>query len=198
MQNASSVGIRTRRIHIFTRLARIHMLSRCLLTKFLHRSSGGSLLKSGLFWSYHNFCLFWLQYGFGKTQCSNNMCLPLQMFDWRETDFFLKSGLYIDLFFFFRAKKLQILRRLRYSTVLYKAFEIDSERFFFFAFHAFWGRGQFKTGKKCHAFFSFLGGRKQERLHGKEKIPYAIFFAIQYLQQNIFFFILNAKWIFFV
>ncbi len=35
-------------VHIFARLAHICMLSRCLVTTFLHRSSGGSLFKSAL------------------------------------------------------------------------------------------------------------------------------------------------------
>ena len=44
MQNGSSVGIRTRYVHVFARLAPICMLSRGVLKIFLHRSSGGSLL----------------------------------------------------------------------------------------------------------------------------------------------------------
>ena len=45
MQNGSSVGTCTRCVHVFARLAQISMLSRCLPTKFLHRSSGQSLLR---------------------------------------------------------------------------------------------------------------------------------------------------------
>ncbi len=45
MQNGSSVGICTHCVHVFARLMPTCMLSRCLLTKFLHRSSGGSLLR---------------------------------------------------------------------------------------------------------------------------------------------------------
>ena len=48
MQNGSSVGIHTRCTHVFPHLAPIFVLSRCLVAKFLHRSSGGSLLKSAL------------------------------------------------------------------------------------------------------------------------------------------------------
>ena len=46
-QNGSSVGICTHCIHVFTCLPPIGMLSRYaqLLTKFLHQSSGGSLLR---------------------------------------------------------------------------------------------------------------------------------------------------------
>ncbi len=45
MQNGSPVEICTRCTHVFrTLFAPICMLSRCLLTKFLHRSSVGSLL----------------------------------------------------------------------------------------------------------------------------------------------------------
>ncbi len=43
--NRSSVGIYKRCIHVFARLAPICKLSRCLLTKFLHRSSVRSLLR---------------------------------------------------------------------------------------------------------------------------------------------------------
>ena len=45
MQNGSSVEICTHCIHIFARLAPICMLSRCLLTTFLHRSSVRSLSR---------------------------------------------------------------------------------------------------------------------------------------------------------
>ena len=45
MQNGSSVRICTQWIHMFARLAPICMPSRWLLTKFLHRSSVGSLLR---------------------------------------------------------------------------------------------------------------------------------------------------------
>ncbi len=45
VQNISSVGIHTRCMHFFARLAPICMLGRCLLAKFLHRSSVGSLLR---------------------------------------------------------------------------------------------------------------------------------------------------------
>ncbi len=45
MQNGSSDGIRTRCTHIFARLAPIHVVSRCFLTKFLRRSSVGSSLR---------------------------------------------------------------------------------------------------------------------------------------------------------
>ncbi len=45
MQNGSSAGICMHCIHVFARLAQIFMLSRCLLTKLLHRSSVGSLLR---------------------------------------------------------------------------------------------------------------------------------------------------------
>ena len=45
MQNGSSVGLRTRCIHVLAQLAPIFMLSRCLLTKFLARSSVESLLR---------------------------------------------------------------------------------------------------------------------------------------------------------
>ena len=45
VQNKSSVGTYTRHIHVFARLAPIFMLSRCLLIKFLHRNSVGSLLR---------------------------------------------------------------------------------------------------------------------------------------------------------
>ena len=44
-KNGNSVGICTRCTHFFARLAPIRMLSRRLLTKFLHRSSGGSFLR---------------------------------------------------------------------------------------------------------------------------------------------------------
>ncbi len=44
-QNGSSVRIYKRCIHVFARLAPICMLSRCLLTKFLHRSSVGRLSR---------------------------------------------------------------------------------------------------------------------------------------------------------
>ena len=44
-QNGSSVGICTRCIHVFTRFAPTCMLSPCLLMKFLHWSSVGSLLR---------------------------------------------------------------------------------------------------------------------------------------------------------
>ncbi len=44
-QNGSSVGICTRCIHVFASLVLICKLSRCLVTKFLHRSSVGSLLR---------------------------------------------------------------------------------------------------------------------------------------------------------
>ncbi len=43
MQTGSSVGIYARCIHVFACLAPISMLSWCLLTKFLHWSSVGSL-----------------------------------------------------------------------------------------------------------------------------------------------------------
>ncbi len=46
MQNGSSVRICTRCMHFFARLAQICMLNRCLLTKFLHRNSVGSLLRA--------------------------------------------------------------------------------------------------------------------------------------------------------
>ncbi len=45
MENGSSVGMYALFIHVFARLVPICMLSRCLLTKFLHRSSVGSLLR---------------------------------------------------------------------------------------------------------------------------------------------------------
>ncbi len=45
MQKGSSVGIHTHCMHVFARLASTCMLSRCLVTKFLQRSSGGSLLR---------------------------------------------------------------------------------------------------------------------------------------------------------
>ncbi len=45
MQNGSSVGICTRCVQVFAHLVQTCMLSRCLLTKFLHRSSVGSLLR---------------------------------------------------------------------------------------------------------------------------------------------------------
>ncbi len=45
MQKGSSVGMCTHCIHVFAHLALICMLSRCLGTKFPHRSSGGSLLR---------------------------------------------------------------------------------------------------------------------------------------------------------
>ncbi len=45
MQNGSSVGKFTHCMHVFARFAPICMLSLCLLTKFLHRSSVGSLLR---------------------------------------------------------------------------------------------------------------------------------------------------------
>ncbi len=45
MQNGRSVGICTRCVHAFARLAPIFMLSRCLFTKFLRRSSAGSLSR---------------------------------------------------------------------------------------------------------------------------------------------------------
>ena len=50
MQNGSSVGICTRYIHAFAHLAPICILSRCLLTKFLRRSSVGSLLRVRRCW----------------------------------------------------------------------------------------------------------------------------------------------------
>ena len=45
MQNGRSVEIYTHCVHVFVRLAPICMLSRCLFTKFLHRSSVGSLSR---------------------------------------------------------------------------------------------------------------------------------------------------------
>ena len=45
MQNGSSVRMCTHCTHVFARLAQIRTLSRCLLTKSLHRSSVGSLLR---------------------------------------------------------------------------------------------------------------------------------------------------------
>ena len=45
MQNGSSVGICTRCLHVFCTFGAICMLSQCSLTKFLHRSSVGSLLR---------------------------------------------------------------------------------------------------------------------------------------------------------
>ena len=45
MQNESSVKTCTHCMHVFARSAPICTLSRCLLTKFLHRSSVGSLLR---------------------------------------------------------------------------------------------------------------------------------------------------------
>ncbi len=45
MPNGSSVGICTHCIHVFARLALTCMLSRCLPTKFLHRSSVGTLSR---------------------------------------------------------------------------------------------------------------------------------------------------------
>ncbi len=46
IQNGSSVGTHTHCMHVFlSRLAAIWMLSRCLLTKSLHRSSVGSSLR---------------------------------------------------------------------------------------------------------------------------------------------------------
>ncbi len=45
IQNGYLVGIYTRCIHVFARLAPICVLIRCLLAKFLHRSSVGSLLR---------------------------------------------------------------------------------------------------------------------------------------------------------
>ncbi len=45
MQDESPVGIRTNCVHVFACLAPICLLSRRLLTNFLHRSSGGSLLR---------------------------------------------------------------------------------------------------------------------------------------------------------
>ncbi len=45
MQNGSSVGISTHCVHVFARFVPICMLSRCLLTKFPRRSSGGSFLR---------------------------------------------------------------------------------------------------------------------------------------------------------
>ncbi len=44
-QNGSSVRIYTHCMHVFARLAPICKLNRCLLTKFLRRSSVGSLLR---------------------------------------------------------------------------------------------------------------------------------------------------------
>ncbi len=44
-KNGSSVGIRTRCLHVFACLVQICTLSRCLSTKFLRRSSVGSLLR---------------------------------------------------------------------------------------------------------------------------------------------------------
>ncbi len=44
-QDGSSVGMHTCCAHVFASLAPISMLSRCFVTKFLHRSSGGSLLR---------------------------------------------------------------------------------------------------------------------------------------------------------
>ena len=46
VQNGSSIGICAYCIHVCARLALICMLSRCLLTKFLHWSSVTSLLRS--------------------------------------------------------------------------------------------------------------------------------------------------------
>ena len=45
VQNGSLVGIYTQCIHVFAGLASICMLSRCLLTKFLHWNSVRSLLR---------------------------------------------------------------------------------------------------------------------------------------------------------
>ncbi len=45
MQNGSSVEICTHCTHVFARSSQICMLSRCLLKKFLHRSSGGTLIR---------------------------------------------------------------------------------------------------------------------------------------------------------
>ncbi len=45
MQNGTSVAICTHCIHVFAGLASICVLSRRLLTEFLHRSSSGSLLR---------------------------------------------------------------------------------------------------------------------------------------------------------
>ncbi len=45
MQNGSSVGICTRCAHAFACFTSTCMLGRCLLARFVHRSSGGSLLK---------------------------------------------------------------------------------------------------------------------------------------------------------
>ena len=45
LQDGGSVGIRTCCTHVFARLIPVCMLSRCLATKFLPRSSGGSLLR---------------------------------------------------------------------------------------------------------------------------------------------------------
>ncbi len=44
-KNGSSVGTCTCCMHVFARLAPIRMLGRCLSTKFLHRISGGRLLR---------------------------------------------------------------------------------------------------------------------------------------------------------
>ena len=44
LQNGSSVGMRTRCMHVFARSAPICKLSRCLLTKVLHLSSVRGLL----------------------------------------------------------------------------------------------------------------------------------------------------------
>ncbi len=49
-QNGSSVGTCKRCMRVFARFAPICMLSRCLLTKFLHRSSVGSLLRVSCCW----------------------------------------------------------------------------------------------------------------------------------------------------
>ncbi len=46
MPNGSSVGTQARCTQVFASLAPICMLRRCFLTKFLHRSSAGSLLRA--------------------------------------------------------------------------------------------------------------------------------------------------------
>ncbi len=58
MQDGSSVRICKCCIHVLARFKPICMLSRCLLTKFLHRSSVGSLLRVR--------CCCWLGSPFGK------------------------------------------------------------------------------------------------------------------------------------
>ncbi len=52
MQNRSSVGIHTQCVHVFARLALICMLSRCLVTKFLRRSSVRTYQKCAVGWAW--------------------------------------------------------------------------------------------------------------------------------------------------